>query len=263
MTFFLRKFIEALFLPLGFGILLVLVGLAFRRRLWALAGIALIGVAAFPWVSVRLIKPLEKAYPERPPEPNQPVDAVVLLSGSIVRGVSSQGIQWGDSANRFFTAVNLKLAGEGRVLVLTNSPDATQPRLTTSEVMRTEAIRRGVPENQIIVVGPVLTTEDEARAVATLPGIHHIALVTSAFHMLRSKMLFSAFGFLVEPFPTDQHYFRDRETTGLDFVPTAEGYRQTEASLREYYGLVGYWLLLKVHPPKVSASVPAALSAPQ
>ncbi len=263
MTFFLRKFIEALLLPLGFGILLVLAGLAFRRRLWALAGIALIGVAAMSSVGVRLMTPLESAYPERSPDAGQPVDAVVVLAGNIARGVSSQGTQWGDSANRFFTAVNLKLAGEGRVLIITDGHDAGHPEPAKGDLLRTEAIRRGVAEDQIIVVGRVSTTEDEARAVATVPGIHRIALVTSAFHMARSKMLFSAFGFQVEPFPTDYHHFRDRERGGMDFVPRAEGYHDTESALREYYGLAAYWLLLKVHPPKVIASVPAAVSVPR
>jgi uncharacterized SAM-binding protein YcdF (DUF218 family) len=263
MSFFLRKLIEALFLPLGFGLLLVLAGLAFRRRLWGLAGVAVIAVAAMRLVGVELLAPLEGAYPERAPDAGQPVDAVVMLSGNITRGVSSQGIQWGDSANRFFTAVNLKLAGEGPVLVLTNGHDAAHPEPDMGDLLRAEAIRRGVPEDQIILVGQVLTTEDEARAVAALPGIHHIALVTSAFHMARSKMLFSALGFHVEPFPTDYHHFRERETKAMDFVPTAGGYLETESALREYYGLAAYWLLLKVHPPKVSASVPAAVSAPR
>jgi uncharacterized SAM-binding protein YcdF (DUF218 family) len=263
MTFFLRKFIEALLLPLGFGLLLILAGLVFRRRLWALAGVAVIGVAAMPVVGVRLMTPLERAYPERAPDANQPIDAVVLLSGTIARGVSSQGIQWGEAGNRFFTAVSLKLAGEGRVLILTDGHDAAHPAPAKGDLLRAEAIRRGVPGDQIVVVGRVLTTEDEARAVAALPGIRHIALVTSAFHMPRSKMLFSAFGLQVEPFPTDYHHFRDRDSDGMDFIPRADGYRDTEAALREYYGLAAYWLLLKVHPPKVSASVPAAVSAPR
>jgi uncharacterized SAM-binding protein YcdF (DUF218 family) len=207
--------------------------------------------------------PLERAYPERAPDASQPVDAVVVLAGSIIRGSSSQGIQWGDSANRFFSGVNLKLAGEGHFLILTNGNDGTRPQSTLSDALRAEAIRRGVPADQIILTGRVLTTEDEARAVGAIPGIRHIALVTSAFHMARSKMLFSAFGFQVEPFPTDYHHFSDRESGGMDFVPTAEGYRETDSALREYYGLAAYWLLLKVHPPKVIASVPAVVSAPQ
>jgi uncharacterized SAM-binding protein YcdF (DUF218 family) len=263
MTFFLRKLIEALLLPLGFGLLLVLAGLAFRRRLWGLAGVALIAVAAMRLVGLELAAPLERAYPERAPDAGKPVDAVVMLSGNIIRGVSSQGIQWGDSANRFFTAVNLKLAGEGPVLILTDGHDAAHPEPEMGDLLRAEAIRRGVPEDQIIVVGRVLTTEDEARAVAALPGIHHIALVTSAFHMVRSKMLFSAFGFQVEPFPTDYTISENARVGVPIFVPTAEGYRETESALREYYGLAAYWLLLKVHPPKVSASVPAAVSAPR
>jgi uncharacterized SAM-binding protein YcdF (DUF218 family) len=100
----------------------------------------------------------------------------------------------------------------------------------------------------VIVTGPVLTTEDEARAVSQIPDIHSVLLVTSAFHMPRAVLLFRARGLDVSPFPTDERVLGLRTLGWSEFIPSSGALRNAEQALREYYGLAVYRMLLFSRP---------------
>ena len=70
-----------------------------------------------------------------------------------------------------------------------------------------------------------------------------IILVTSAFHMRRSCVLFARAGFQVVPFPVDCRVSAGRACTILDLLPDANSLRKTETALREWYGFLFYQLV--------------------
>ena len=70
-----------------------------------------------------------------------------------------------------------------------------------------------------------------------------IILVTSAFHMRRSRLLFARAGFQVVPFPVDFRVSAGRAFTILDLLPTADSLSKTETALREWYGFLYYQLV--------------------
>jgi uncharacterized SAM-binding protein YcdF (DUF218 family) len=246
LLFILRKLIESLLMPVGLASFLVLAGLAFRRRFLALAGVLILLVLSIPVASHLLMRPLENTYPPKAAATAPQADAIVALSGGVVKVVSPIGTEWGEGANRYFMAYNLAMAGKARWLVFTA---ATNDPAAPSEgaLMREEAIRGGVKPESILLTGRVLTTEDEARDVSQMPGIHSILLVTSAIHMPRAVLLFRARGLVVSPFPTDQKTMSPG-SVALDSIPTAHGLRDSEEAMREYYGLAVYKTLLLFHP---------------
>ncbi len=248
MLFFLRKLAEALSLPVGLCILLVMAGTLSRRRWLAWCGVAILWIAATPETGLWLIAPLEAVYPQRSVSESPNADAVVVLAGGIIRGYSRAGLQWGPSSNRFFTGIDLMHAGKAKFLILTDGSGQPDKVLTHGDMLREEAIRRGIPRENIILTGPVLTTEDEAHKIAALPGIRRVILVTSAFHLPRAVLLFNASGFEVLPFPTDQHALGHR-SSGLELIPQGSGILQADTALREYYGLAVYKTLLMLRPP--------------
>ena len=82
-------------------------------------------------------------------------------------------------------------------------------------------------------------------------GINQIILVTSAFHMPRSVMLFEQQGFEVFPAPTDYGVTQDGwqrlwesnfVTQLINFFPRASYLSSTTHSLKEYLGLLVYRL---------------------
>jgi len=108
----------------------------------------------------------------------------------------------------------------------------------------------GVPSSQILVTNKVTNTADEASAVAeqlqerlSTGANTQIILVTSAFHMRRSRLLFTRASFQVVPFSVDFRVSVGRAFTILDLLPDADSLRKTEIALRELYGLLFYQLV--------------------
>jgi uncharacterized SAM-binding protein YcdF (DUF218 family) len=243
MLFFLRKLTEALLLPIGISGLLTIAGVIFRRRWIAVAGVALLCAFGMQAVGRSMLEPLERVYAPKTVAAAPNADAIVLLNGTIVRGVTPPGVQWGGSSNRFFTAVDLALAGKAKLIVISAGAS-----LVDGQILRQVAIRDGIPPDRIVVTPRVLTTEDEARAVSEIPNIRSILLVSSAFHMPRAVLLFRARGLDVSPFPTDQRVLGQSGQNSSQFIPGAGGLRESEDAMREYYGLVLYHLLLWFRP---------------
>lgn len=240
MLFFLRKLIEALLLPLGFCGLLVLVAVVLRRRWIAVVAVFTLYALSTDWVGLTLIAPLEHVYPPIKVADAPHVDAIVVLSGGITRGRNAAGMQWDNSANRFFAGVDLALARKSRVLVISSGYF-----LSTGELLRQAAVRDGVAPETIILTPRVLTTEDEAGQVSRISGIHSVLLVTSAYHMPRAARLFRSRGLEVIPFPTDQRApLHGIGALAIQLVPGPGGIALSEAALREYYGLVVYRAIL-------------------
>ena len=71
-------------------------------------------------------------------------------------------------------------------------------------VLKDKAISLGVSEEKILVADKVKNTYEESIAVTKLiPNNSSVILVTSAFHMHRSKYLFEKQGFDIIPYPVD------------------------------------------------------------
>ena len=71
-------------------------------------------------------------------------------------------------------------------------------------ILKDKAISLGVLQDKILVTEKVKNTFEESLAVTKLiPNNSSIILVTSAYHMDRSKYLFEKQGFKVTPFPVD------------------------------------------------------------
>jgi uncharacterized SAM-binding protein YcdF (DUF218 family) len=92
----------------------------------------------------------------------------------------------------------------------------------------------GIPSSQIIFTKDVLNTQDEARAlreILTQNNSNKIILVTSAFHMPRSQMLFQKEGIEVQTYSVD--YKTDiADITPIDFLSSADTFHMFQLSLR-------------------------------
>ena len=248
MLFFLRKFIEALFVPLGFCGLVIVAGIVFRRRWIAILGVVLLYAFSTHAVGRFMQTPLEHVYEPKSVAAAPNADAIVVLSGAVVRGITAPGVQWGDSANRYFGGFDLAMAGKAKLLVFTGAGTGVPGSPNQGQIMRQTSIAGGIQPERIIVTGKVLTTDDEATAVSRIPGVHAILLVTSALHMPRATLLFRAHGLDVSPFPTDERVLGPWRLMGSEFFPESSGLQRSEGAMREYYGLAVYKLILFFHP---------------
>ena len=84
-------------------------------------------------------------------------------------------------------------------------------------------------------------TADEAEAVKELISpSNRIILVTSAYQMYRAQRLLEKQGFEVIPYKVDYKAERNKITTIIDFLPSADYLKNTEIGFREILGRIFY-----------------------
>jgi uncharacterized SAM-binding protein YcdF (DUF218 family) len=143
--------------------------------------------------------------------------------------------------------LDLAAAGKAKIVIF-SAGEPENPGPGQGALMRQAAIKSGIQPERIVVTRPVLTTEDEARAVSAIPNIHSVLLVTSAYHMPRAVMLFRARGLDVAPFPTDERIGGRRRLSFFELIPDSDHLQRSEEALREYYGLAVYRVILLFRP---------------
>ncbi len=183
--------------------------LGLRRRLFATSCMVLVTllytIAGNIWMAELLLGRLERIVPPASP-PGQPYDAVITLGGGtdIAPDGRAQLVEGGD---RVLRALQAYLAHQALLLVATGSSiEGLHHRHCTGE--EAVAIWRslGVPEAATLVLsGPRNTSEEiqRVRAESIQRGWHHLAIVTSAYHMPRAQRLCRRYGLVADAIPCD------------------------------------------------------------
>ncbi|RWM83425.1 MAG: YdcF family protein [Mesorhizobium sp.] len=256
MFYYLSKVFWLLVQPLNVAIILLLVSLLAalvgRKKLFATGSwLAFLILALSTWTSLGalMLNPLEERFP-RPPLPEK-VDGIVVLGGGMegavnfVRGgykLSASGDRMLAAAvlARHFPTAKVVISGGTIAMIGEGEGDAeTAPRLfaafgVTADRLILEKKSRNTYENAVFT-----------RELVTLKPGETWLLVTSAFHMPRAKALFDKAGFTTIPWPVD-YRTSGKEGIGL-FRDDPFGSLQTASTaVREWIGLVAYWLLGRI-----------------
>jgi uncharacterized SAM-binding protein YcdF (DUF218 family) len=120
-----------------------------------------------------------------------------------------------------------------------------------NKIARDYLIRWGVPENDVIGEARSRDTFESAVQVQKLlehNGWKRYLLVTSAFHMPRSMLVFAAHTAEPVPAPTD-FSLGQFELTPLAWFPNEHVARKLFLTLHEYLGLVNYYWRVKLTQP--------------
>jgi uncharacterized SAM-binding protein YcdF (DUF218 family) len=247
-VFVIQKIFLSFIFPVSIALFLGLGAILLWRRpraaFWlVLACFAWLLVTSLPLTGKLLIRTLENtAGPYA--DPNALTAArvryVVVLSGEFRQGDLTPGDRVGCSMVRLVEGIRLWRATPDTKLVVTGGriPGLSED-MSIAEALADVAHAQGVPREAIILEADSWTTEDQARLVAAIIGKEPFALVTSAYHMPRSLMLFRFAG--LDPIPAPADYLSRKIT--LDYsalVPQAGGLALTEIAVREY---AAKWLL--------------------
>jgi len=248
---YLAKILPVFLLPAGASILLLLASLAFRKRALAIAGLLILWLSSTSVVGNAAMRAAEGWQTRIPVSSVPEARAIVVLSGMLRQAPGAERVdEWADGVDRFEAGVALLKAGKAPVLIFTGGwlpwyPD-DRPE---GEVLIEKAVTLGMPRHQILVTGKASNTADEAREVSKLlRGLSRdreggaVILVTSAFHMRRSQLLFTRAGVPVVPFPVD-FQASDGPFTFMDIFPSAGSMKSTETAMRELYGYLFYRLI--------------------
>lgn len=241
---YLHKILPFLLSPLVLAMLLLAVGVITKKKRYGLIGLILLYGSSTFIVADFLFESLEGRNLKKQAQQAKPADAIVVLSGMLVHVNSETGpvAEW-DDADRFFAGLDLYQAGKAPRLIFTGGVLPWE-KLSQSEgeILRSLALRFGVPEKNISVTREAQNTQQEAYAVKELLGEAKILLVTSAYHMPRAQRQFETQGFEVEAFPVD-FKVRARAMTPMDFMPDPRALRLTDIAVREWLGGLYYRIL--------------------
>lgn len=268
MFLFLSKLLPLFFYPLGLSCALMvaaLVLLSMRRGRWAAWAVALalviLWTAANGWVAVVLTRSLESRalvlQQQTGGSGDLPrADAIVVLGGGIKSTEPPRPwIDLADEGDRTLYAVKLYRDRKAPKLIFSGGRIAWrggggQPE---SAAMAELAGVMGVPSEDMLQDPNSLNTRQNAEEVKKIlerERLRRVLLVTSAMHMPRSIAIFRKLGIEAIAAPTD-FLFSDQdererrsspEGIALNFLPDADNLRATTRAIKEYVGMVAYWL---------------------
>jgi uncharacterized SAM-binding protein YcdF (DUF218 family) len=199
-------------------------------------------VMSFPLTGLLLVRSLEsRAGPYADPASLTAagVRYIVVLSGHFREGDLVPADQLGCSVLRLAEGVRLWRRVPGSKLVLTGGIiPGLSPRIPIAQALAQTAVEMGVPPREMILERESWTTADQAKLIAPIVGKTPFALVTSAFHMPRSLMLFHLEG--LKPVAAPADFLAKKITVSYDtLIPQANGLFLTQIGMKEYMGLWG------------------------
>jgi uncharacterized SAM-binding protein YcdF (DUF218 family) len=253
MFFLLAKILGFFALPSNLLISLGLIGLVliatrFARagRRLAVAALLLLAIAGLSPLGNALILPLEERFPPWDASRGAPT-GIISLGGAFDTVVSAarHEVALNEAAERLTVMAELvRRYPEAHVVFSGGSGRLIYGGATEAELAARLFESFGIPKQRVILEGKSRDTDENARFTKELvlpkPGERWL-IVTSAHHMPRAVGSFRGAGFPVEAFPVD---YRTRGAADLlrPFATLGDGLRRTDTAVREWVGLVAYWL---------------------
>lgn len=237
---YLHKILPLLGMPISITVFLILLGIIKKKMGYLWFAALFLYCCSMPYVADRFFGWVEQNGERVSAATLTKADAIVVLSGMMhtVPGRDSLFAEWIDP-DRFFGGIECYREKKAPLLIFTRGQMPWTTGEPEGETLARQAVAMGVPPSAVLLTAPVENTADEAKAVEKLlkRNQQRIILVSSAYHMYRSRKLFEENGFLVQPYAVDYKVDADKKTV-IDFLPTAEALRKTETGIRE---LLGRW----------------------
>ncbi|PMP91923.1 MAG: YdcF family protein [Hydrogenobaculum sp.] len=185
-----------------------------------------------------LITPLEHTY-------NQPkgflnANAIVVLGG----GYYKNGNLSGETVKRLLAGIYLSY--KTKIPLILSGVDIKYLPKNTPIVKILDAVDVGNIYEDVKSKDTIQNAAQSYKICTRYinPQCSSIILVTSAYHMPRAKMLFDNFFKNVIPYPVD--YKEDLRYNLRSFLPNMSDLENSTKAIREYLGIVYYFILLKV-----------------
>jgi len=252
MAYWLSKILPLAFLPLGFTLILLVVGLIGRWRWPVITAVVLLWLFSLGLVSQILWRFLESPWHRQPAADAASADAIVVLSGGRHPAPGAAKVSEWHDPDRFLAGLDLYRQGKAPRLLFTGGASPFWPgQPPEGQRYLEEGQQLGIPAAAMQSTPPVVNTAQEATAIRKLlqgsvraATIPRILLVTSAFHMRRAQRLFERQGLKVMPSPVD---FQTRSQWAgpvwrdpTQWLPTAGALDGSSRALREFLGRLIY-----------------------
>jgi len=248
---YLSKILPLFLMPVSLVLILVLASLLLLRRgMMGTAGgvlglaLALLWLAATPFVAERSYRGLEAQYPPVSLADIPAGDCIVLLGGVVGPAIAPRvDMDLGEAVDRVYKSAQLQRAGKARYVVVTagNQPWSVSP-WAEADLIRDLLMEWGVPKDAVFLEGSSRNTRENALYAKNVIDSINCAtalLVTSAAHMPRAVAAFREVGVNVVPVSTDVRVVSGGSLSAVMFLPDAGALAMTSNAIREW---IGYWV---------------------
>jgi uncharacterized SAM-binding protein YcdF (DUF218 family) len=239
-------------IPSNLMILMGIFGVLLLRTSWARAGqrlviasLVLLAIAGLSPIGNILILPLEQRFPAWDSSLGAP-DGIVVLGGAITPDVAAirNDAALNEAAERMTATVELARRYPNARVIFSGGDGSLVHSGNESEAALRLFERLGLAAGRVAAEDRSRNTVENAvfskQIASPKPGERWL-LVTSAYHMPRAMGIFRMAGFPVEAYPVDWRT-RGAEDALRPFPTLAEGLRRTDTAVREWAGLLVYWL---------------------
>lgn len=245
MLFIVKKVITLCILPPGIFIISFLLAFIFvkrRLRFLALFFALFIYILSIGPTSNLLLAPLENSFPVPSLEEVKTGDAYVVLGGGVYDNapdVDGKGALSGDALVRLLTAYKLYRICKKPIIL---SGGNIFGKTAEADIAKRTLLSLGAAEKDIITESKSVDTHESAQFVRELSDRHaikRIILITSAYHMKRSHLLFSRHFREIIPYPAG-YLTSGAGYNVLSFLPSATALADFSIAMKEYMGIAFY-----------------------
>ena len=251
MFFTLSKILNYLTMPLVVICILLILSLIIRNSKWKrkffISGLVLLLLFTNEFIANELIKEWEIA-----PTPfksiNKHYKYGILLSGVTRSAMEpSDRVYFQRGADRVTHSLQLyKLGIIEKILVSGGSGQLIDSDHREADQIASALIMMGVNPNDIVTENKSRNTHESSIEVKSMLGKEvtpeDCLLVTSAFHMRRSRACFAKVGWPVDTFSTDFLSHKRKFTLDILIVPKMDGLGMWNTMIKEWVGCAAYWV---------------------
>jgi uncharacterized SAM-binding protein YcdF (DUF218 family) len=220
----------------------------FARAGWRMVIGCLIGlsIAGFSPLGNVLVMGLEERFPAWDASRGAP-DGIVVLGGAVTPDVSAgrKTPTLNEAAERMTVTVELaRRYPQARILFTGGSGSLVRPEFGEAEHALLLFESLGIPRARVLIEDKARNTHENAvfsKVVAQPKAGERWLLVTSAYHMPRSVGVFRQAGFAVEAHPVDWRTV-GKDDLYMPFGSLTGGLARLDVGLKEYVGLLAYWV---------------------
>lgn len=247
--FILKKIITYAILPPGIFIILLLLCAIFlkkRLRIFIISIAVLLYVLSIGPTKDLFLMPLENAYKIPPVNAVKNYDAYVVLGGGVyddVPDIDGEGFPGEEGLTRIICAFRLFNQYKKPILYSGGNIGDRKPE---AEVAKRLLMSLGIDKQYILSEGMSIDTFENAKYVKKLAEQHKITkivLITNAYHIKRSKMLFDKHFKEILPFPAGYKVSKTKYDI-YSYMPNAANIFAISTAIKEYLGIAFYKITL-------------------
>ncbi len=251
MFFILSKTVSYLFHPLSIIFILIIVSFFLKPFIWKMRlrylAIGLMVLFTNDFITNEVIRLYETPVTALSEIQKQYEWGIVLTGVTSTNKVLKDRIyvtSSPDRVNHSFLLYKKKVIK--KILISGGSGQLLDPTYSEANELYSMYVLMGVDTADILIEGESRNTHESAVAVKKiLDGItqpENCLLITSGYHMPRSKACFKKAGWNCDVFATDIRFHEREFTPDAWLLPKSEAINTWNALFKEWLGLVAYWV---------------------